>query len=133
MRNESKIRQQRQKMMSKSGKAVGKGEIGGCVNTMKQAGKNYSMMRKQQGTQWQRSHLATPPHPWHHSVRLSSSMTANDEQAEREVVVTEDDSKDVVLEEMDHETQIPPVHPGQRPPCCPTKKLLENEARPTCY
>ena len=133
MRNEREIRQQRQKMMIKSGKAVGGGEIGGCVNTMKQADKSSSMMWKQQGTQGQESGLATPPHPWHHSVRLSSSMTANNEQAEGEVVVTEDDSKDVVLEETDHETQIRPVHSGQRSPCCPTKKLLENEARPTCY
>ena len=119
--------------MIKSGKAVGKGEIGGCVNTMKQAGKCSSMMWKQQGTQGQGSSLATPSHPWHHSVRFSSSMTANDEQAEREVVVTDDDFKDVVLEEMDHATQIPPAPSGQRPPGCPTKKLLENEARPTCY
>ena len=70
MRNEREIRQQQQKMMIKSSKAVRKGEIGGCVNTMKQAGKGSSMMRKQQRTQGQGSSLATPPHPWHHSVRL---------------------------------------------------------------
>ena len=57
MRNESEIRQQRQKMMMKSGEAVGKGEIGECVNTTKQAGKCSSMMWKEQGTQGKESVL----------------------------------------------------------------------------
>ena len=133
MRNESEIRQRRQKMMMKSGDAVGKGEIGGCVNTTKQAGKRSSMMRKEQGTQGQGSSLATPPHPWRHTVRLSNSTAASNEQAEREVAVTDDDSKDVVLEEMDHATQILSVPSGQSPSGCPTKQFLKNEARPTCY